>query len=63
MLSKKKYQQCSPLENNDCCSICLDNPKKEKWTQLSCYHKYHIKCIKQWFDVSESCPTCRNIKV
>jgi hypothetical protein len=61
--SQKSYKQCSPLENDDCCSICLDNPKKEKWTQLSCHHKYHIKCIKQWFDNSESCPTCRNIKV
>jgi hypothetical protein len=60
--SQKSYKHCIPLEN-DCCCICLDNSEKEKWTQLSCHHKYHIKCIKQWFNVSESCPTCRNIQV
>jgi len=60
--SQKLYKHCLPLEN-DCCCICLDNSEKEKWTQLSCEHKYHIKCIKKWFNVSESCPTCRNIQV
>ena len=42
------------------CSIC-----HEEWVygvfycQTICNHQYHEDCLKQWFDKSKSCPTCR----
>ena len=52
------------LENNesndDSCSICLNNYKKEELVSvLNCNHKFHTECIKKWFDNKTNCPYCR----
>ncbi len=38
------------------CSICLE-PKPSIRTQ--CMHKFHYKCLKNWFMNSSECPNCR----
>lgn len=44
------------------CSICLEDINKENTdvTTLRCYHTYHKKCIREWFDVGKNtlCPLC-----
>jgi len=52
------------LENNESndnsCSICLNNYKKEELVSvLNCNHKFHTECIKKWFDNKTNCPYCR----
>ncbi len=47
-------------EENDICSICLDEFKtKEKIITLDCSHYYHDQCITDWFKKDETCPLCR----
>ncbi len=47
------------------CSICND-PFEEPVT-THCDHKFCYKCIEQWINTDNSCPTCRshisNVKV
>ena len=40
------------------CAICLSN-EKGRIIQLHCHHKFHERCILQWFNTSKSCPICR----
>ena len=48
------------------CSICLDNAE-QALKILQCEHKFHRKCIKDWFETGSeslgllvpSCPMCR----
>ncbi|KAK2580281.1 hypothetical protein KPH14_012527 [Odynerus spinipes] len=43
------------------CVICMENLEavnKVIYT-LDCKHKFHKKCIKDWFQQNQSCPTCR----
>ena len=44
------------------CPICLDEIKdNERYQLLRCSHVYHKKCILEWLDRSNTCPTCREI--
>nr|XP_050868070.1 uncharacterized protein LOC127072056 isoform X2 [Vespula vulgaris] len=47
-------------EESDCI-ICMDNLQltHKQIYSLECQHKFHKKCIKEWFQQDESCPTCR----
>ena len=40
------------------CTFCLDELEDDV-RQLSCGHKYHLHCIKQWFENHDTCPLCR----
>lgn len=40
------------------CPICLLE-MSDKTIILNCGHEFHKKCLKQWFNKSISCPTCR----
>ena len=40
------------------CAICL-RALSERDVQLSCEHRFHSRCIRQWFDINRSCPLCR----
>ena len=46
------------------CSICLENIENG-CTELSCKHKFHLKCIVKWLgaltleDNDNTCPMCR----
>ncbi|URD94185.1 E3 ubiquitin-protein ligase [Musa troglodytarum] len=49
----------SESEDEDVCPICLDeftyeNPR----IILKCTHIYHLSCIFEWLERSESCPIC-----
>lgn len=45
---------------NDNCSICLENfKKKDKIITLDCGHYYHDECITNWLKKDETCPLCR----
>tara|TARA_B110000967_G_C18737896_1_gene486137 strand:+ start:15 stop:383 length:369 start_codon:yes stop_codon:yes gene_type:complete len=40
------------------CSICFDTIVDE--TKLNkCGHTFHYDCIKEWFDINQTCPICR----
>jgi len=39
------------------CSICLEIATS--FTQLSCGHKFHLKCIVGWLSKKQTCPCCR----
>lgn len=39
------------------CSICLESATS--FTQLSCGHKFHLKCIVGWLSKKQTCPCCR----
>ncbi len=44
----------------DLCSICYEDINNgSKINTLKCGHKYHYKCIKDWYFVNATCPDCR----
>jgi len=46
-------------DNNDICSICLEDLKYDKCVVLNCEHIYHKDCIQKWLKKNDSCPNCR----
>lgn len=48
----------------DVCPICFDDLTENGIISLEkCNHKYHNKCIDEWFLRSDTCPVCReNVK-
>ena len=43
------------------CPICLDSMLNDDIIQLKCMHKYHHKCLKEWYDKRKNsiiCPEC-----
>ena len=48
--------------SEDTCSICLNNYKDDENTYVleACNHKFHTKCIIDWFRHASSCPYCRD---
>ncbi|XVF44305.1 hypothetical protein PTKIN_Ptkin02bG0109900 [Pterospermum kingtungense] len=52
------YMQSSS-EDEDVCPTCLDEytPENPKITAL-CSHHFHLGCIYEWLERSESCPIC-----
>lgn len=40
------------------CSICQSNLFCFT-TKLKCKHKFHSKCINEWFKINNTCPLCR----
>lgn len=59
---KKRFKICTQPDDN-CCLICIDENNRDKWSVLTCKHKFHLKCIKQWYKKSKTCPTCRRYNV
>lgn len=48
-------------ENNDNCSICLENIKSgNKVRILECGHNYHQECLDTWLRINDTCPICRD---
>jgi septal ring factor EnvC (AmiA/AmiB activator) len=48
--------------SEDTCSICLNNYRDDENTYIleACNHKFHTKCIIDWFRHASSCPYCRD---
>ncbi|RWW26817.1 hypothetical protein GW17_00008785 [Ensete ventricosum] len=49
-------------EDEDVCPTCLeeyrdDNPR----TTLQCTHHFHLSCIYEWMERSETCPVCGRV--
>ena len=52
--------------DDDQCAICLESPKYDKnWKAHKVSvgggpdHKFHTRCISNWFNIQSNCPTCR----
>jgi len=60
---KKKYNlienKITPSDISDCCSICLDDLTQYIIILPKCKHKFHSKCIIDWFDIKLECPLCK----
>ena len=48
-------------DNDDICSICLENLNKYRVIKLKCNHLYHEKCIQQWLNIKNICPLCNGV--
>lgn len=51
-----------PSDSEEDCPICLEeydyeNPK----IALECNHSYHLGCIYEWMERSQSCPVCAKV--
>merc|ERR1712227_287648 len=46
-------------DSDKSCSICMDNFSKEEILTLPCFHIFHYKCVKTWFEKEHHCPECR----
>ena len=47
------------IENDDVCSICLEEMNYGETVLLSCNHIYHRECITRAASYSDECPLCR----
>lgn len=47
------------INNNNECTICLDNNNDIEWIELQCNHKFHYDCIMPWIRNNRNCPNCR----
>ncbi|KAL2335989.1 hypothetical protein Fmac_010435 [Flemingia macrophylla] len=59
VLSKSNEFNALVTEEEDGCPICLEeydveNPK----TLTKCEHHFHLSCILEWMERSDSCPIC-----
>ena len=42
------------------CAICRENFKHhQRYRELPCKHKFHKRCVDEWFETSVMCPMCR----
>lgn len=39
------------------CGICMEELTEQK--PLLCTHAFHEECLRQWFQISSTCPMCR----
>ena len=48
--------------SEETCSICLNNYEEDDNIYIleACNHKFHTKCIVNWFRCASSCPCCRD---
>ena len=46
-------------ENDNICSICLEELKLYQIKRLKCNHSFHINCINKWKIKKNICPICR----
>jgi hypothetical protein len=62
-ISQLEYDNFSESikQQNNICSICRDDYKKENIVSLlECAHIYHTNCIIKWCDKKFTCPLCRH---
>jgi hypothetical protein len=55
----ESIEECNE-EGQDECTICLEGFSTNQINiRLPCNHKFHTKCILQWFEKELICPNCR----
>ncbi|KAK9271591.1 hypothetical protein L1049_001953 [Liquidambar formosana] len=54
----------SSAEDEDVCPTCLEEytPENPK-IMTKCFHHFHLGCIYEWMERSESCPVCGKVMV
>lgn len=57
-VNRETYQKLKKVANVPECSICQE-VDSESGVMLGCRHAFHEKCIKPWFEQSDTCPCCR----
>ncbi|MED6112513.1 putative E3 ubiquitin-protein ligase rhb1a [Stylosanthes scabra] len=58
-LSKSNQTQVLLSEEEDVCPICLEEYDVENPKNLTkCEHHFHLSCILEWMERSDSCPIC-----
>lgn len=50
-------EKLEKVEKEGKCSICLED--FNVCLVMPCSHMYHSKCIRDWLEISHSCPLCR----
>ncbi|XP_078148396.1 putative E3 ubiquitin-protein ligase RHB1A isoform X1 [Carex rostrata] len=60
---KAKQMESLPLaEDEDDCPICLEEYDKENPRYFTrCEHEFHLACLLDWMERSETCPVCDQI--
>lgn len=58
-VASQEISNISQTQNNNTCSICLEEDKNNEWCSLVCKHTYHISCINKWLYENSTCPLCR----
>ena len=54
---EKELNKLNEKINNEECTICKD--EIEEGIKLKCLHAFHKTCIKEWFNINQTCPLCR----
>ncbi|GIX98120.1 hypothetical protein CDAR_501081 [Caerostris darwini] len=57
-VSKKETVEL-PTDVDIECAICLNTSRYKRMLRLFCNHRFHKKCIMQWFKNDIRCPVCR----
>uniref|UniRef100_A0A0R0IK02 RING-type E3 ubiquitin transferase n=2 Tax=Glycine subgen. Soja TaxID=1462606 RepID=A0A0R0IK02_SOYBN len=58
-LPKSNVTQVLVTEEEDVCPICLEEYDVENPSNLTkCEHHFHLSCILEWMERSDSCPIC-----
>ena len=54
---EKELNKLNKKINNEECNICKD--EIEEGIELKCLHVFHKICVKEWFNINQTCPLCR----
>lgn len=63
LINKKLFQSSSITKSiiNEFCIICQDNIQLNDIIRtLSCFHRFHINCVDEWFIDKNICPLCKS---
>jgi hypothetical protein len=52
---------CAICAQSEVDEACVPQPT-DGWCELPCdgHHKFHLKCIRKWFQIKPTCPMCRH---
>lgn len=49
-------------KDSEACTICLDPFERgDVVLTLLCFHRFHAKCVKEWFERAPRCPECQTL--
>ena len=64
--NSKKSEKLDPavktvVEDQNCCSVCLDEDVIDRTTLDSCKHTFCYPCISRWLKIKPNCPYCKQV--